>query len=109
MTGISVEATIRGSWTVLSVQGPINSYTYNELQEKTMRHAGRVDMAVDLSGVNSMTSAGIGVLLAAVEDAVAAKKRFVIVAPSEVARLAIESTGFADQFPTVQSLKELPA
>lgn len=109
MTGISVEATVRGAWTVLSVQGPINSYTYNELQEKTMRHAGRVDMAVDLSGVNSMTSAGIGVLLAAVEDAVAAKKRFVIVAPSEVARLAIESTGFADQFPTVQSLKELPA
>jgi len=109
MTGISVEVTERGSWTVLSVHGPINSYTYNERQEKTMRHAGRIDMAVDLSGVSSMTSAGIGVLLAAVEDAEAAGKRFVVVAPSEVARLAIESTGFADRFPSAPSLKELPA
>ncbi len=109
MTGISVEAIERGSWTVLTVNGPINSYTFNELQEKTMRHAGRVDMAVDLAGVSSMTSAGIGVMLAAVEDAEAVGKRFVIVAPSEVARLAIESTGFADRFPTVPSLKDLPA
>ncbi|MBU0928995.1 MAG: STAS domain-containing protein [Spirochaetes bacterium] len=109
MTGISVEVVERGAWTVLTVHGPINSYTHNELQEKTMRHAGRVDMAVDLSGVSSMTSAGIGVLLAAVEDAAAAGKRFVVVAPSEVARLAIESTGFSDHFPTVPSLKELPA
>jgi len=109
MTGISVELTERGPWTVLSVHGPINSYTYNELQEKTMRHAGRADMAVDLSGVSSMTSAGIGVLLAAIEDAETAGKRFVVVAPSEVARLAIESTGFADRFPTAPSVKELPA
>ena len=109
MTGISVEVTERGAWTVLSVHGPINSYTYNELQEKTMRHAGRVDMAGDLSGVSSMTSAGIGVLLAAIEDAEAVGKRFVVVAPSEVARLAIESTGFADRFPSAASLKDLPA
>jgi anti-anti-sigma regulatory factor len=56
-----------------------------------------------------MTSAGIGVLLAAVEDAEAASKRFFVVAPSEVARLAIESTGFSDRFPTVASVKDLPA
>lgn len=109
MTGISVENSEWGSWTILTVNGPINSYTFNELQEKTMRHAGRVDMAVELSGVSSMTSAGIGVLLAAIEDAEAAKKRFIVVAPSEVARLAIESTGFSERFPAVASLKDLPA
>ncbi len=109
MTGISIEASERGPWTVLSVHGPINSYTFNELQEKTMLHAGRVHIAADLSGVTSMTSAGIGVLLAAVEDAETAGKRFIIVSPSEVVRLAIESTGFADRFPTAPSLKELPA
>jgi anti-anti-sigma factor len=109
MTGISVEASTRGAWTVLTVHGPINSYTYNELQEKMQSHAGRVDMAVDLSGVNSMTSAGIGVMLAALEDAEAVGKRFFLVAPSEIARLAMESTGFADRFPTIASAKELPA
>jgi anti-anti-sigma factor len=109
MTGISVAASIRGAWTVLSVHGPINSYTYDELQEKMQSHTGRADIAVDLSGVNSMTSAGIGVMLAALEDAEGAGKRFCIVAPSEIARLAMESTGFADRFPTYSSAKDMPA
>ncbi len=109
MTGISVEASNRGVWTVLSVHGPINSYTYNELQEKMQSHTGRVDIAVDLSGVNSMTSAGIGVMLAALEDAEAVGKRFCIIAPSEIARLAMESTGFSDRFPSYSAAKDLPA
>jgi len=106
MTGISVETGTRGAWTLLSVHGPINSYSYNELQDRVSEAAG--DVAIDLSGVSSMTSAGIGVLLAAIEDAEALGRRFVVVAPSEIARLAIESTGFADRFPSVPSLKELP-
>ncbi len=109
MTGISIEASQKGAFTVLSVHGPINSYTFTELQEKVMKHVGKADLAIDLSGVSSMTSAGIGVMLAAIEDAEAETKRIYIIAPSEVARLAIESTGFADRFPTLSSLKELPA
>jgi len=109
MTGISIEATEKGKFTVLTVNGPINSYTFTELQEKTMKHVGKTDLAIDLSGVTSMTSAGIGVILAAVEDAESAGKRLLVIAPSEVARLAIESTGFSDRFPTIASVKELPA
>ncbi|MBN2875109.1 MAG: STAS domain-containing protein [Spirochaetales bacterium] len=109
MTGISVEVGQRGSWTVLTVSGPINSYTYNELQEHIMKLVGRSDVAVEMSAVTSMTSAGIGVLLAAVEDAEVAERRFVVVAASEVVRLALESTGFADRFPSAPSVKELPA
>ncbi len=109
MTGISIETIERGSWTVLTVHGPINSYTFNEFQEKAMGLAGQADLAIDLSGVSSMTSAGIGVLLAATEDAEAAGKRLVVIAPSEVSRLAIESTGFSDRFPVRASFKDLPA
>ncbi len=109
MTGISVEPSQKGKFTVLTVQGPINSYTFTELQEKAMNYAGKSDLAIDLSGVSTMTSAGIGVILAAIEDAEAAGKRIFIVQPSEVARLAIESTGFGDRFPTVATMKDLPA
>ncbi|MBN1519188.1 MAG: STAS domain-containing protein [Spirochaetales bacterium] len=108
MTGISIEASERGKFTVLSVNGPINSYTFTELQEKTMKHVGKSDLAIDLSGVTSMTSAGIGVILAAIEDAEAAGKRIFMIGPSEVARLAIESTGFSERFPTLASVKDLP-
>lgn len=108
MTGISVEITKHGKYSVMTVQGPLNSYTFTELQEKTMKHAGKEHLAIDLSGVNSMTSAGIGVILAAIEDSEAAEKTIFIIAPSEVARLAIESTGFGERFPIVATLKELP-
>ncbi len=109
MTGISIEATQKGKYVLLTINGPINSYTFTEMQEKVMKHAGKTDLAIDLSGVTSMTSAGIGVVLAAIEDAEADGKRIIVVAPSEVARLAIESTGFAERFPTVAHVRDLPA
>lgn len=108
MTGISVEAGIRGKWTTLLINGPLNSYSYNELQNKLNELTGQCDIAVDFSGVTSMTSAGIGVILAALEDSEAAEKRFCLVALSEVVRLAIESTGFAERFTVISSLKDLP-
>ncbi len=108
MTGISIQSSERGKFTVLTISGPINSYTFSELQEKVLKLAGQKDLAIDLSGVSSMTSAGIGVMLAAVEDAEAEGKKIFIVAPSEISRLAIESTGFLETFPIIQSLKDLP-
>ncbi len=108
MTGISIQVSERGHYTVLTISGPINSYTFSELQEKVLKFAGKKDLAIDLSGVSSMTSAGIGVMLAAVEDAESTGKKIFIVSPSEVSRLAIESTGFLETFPIISSLKDLP-
>jgi anti-anti-sigma factor len=109
MTGISIQAHDRGHWTILTVKGPINSYTFTELQDQTNRLVYRRNLAIDLSGVNSMTSAGIGVLLAALEDAEANGRQLAIIEPSEVARLALQSTGFADRFPSYTGTAELPA
>ena len=107
MTGISIQISEENGFTILTISGPINSYTFTELQEKISKYAGKVNLAIHLGGVTTMTSAGIGVILAAIEDSEASGKKLFIIAPSEIARLAMESTGFMDSFPIVHSIKEL--
>jgi anti-anti-sigma factor len=92
---------------VLDVTGPINSYTFTDFQEKVYKAIAQADTAVVMEHVSALSSAGIGVLMTAIEDAESAGHGFAIVSPSEIARLAMESTGFGDRFPIVQSLKQV--
>jgi anti-anti-sigma factor len=91
---------------LLAVSGPINSYTYTDFQEKVYKAIAQADTAVDMEHVTSLSSAGLGVLMTAMEDAEASGHGFAIVNPSEIARLAIDSTGFGDRFPVVKTLKQ---
>jgi len=92
---------------VLDVTGPINSYTFTDFQEKIYKAIAQADTAVVMEHVTALSSAGIGVLMTAIEDAEAAGHGFAIVKPSEIAKLAMDSTGFGDRFPIVQSLKQV--
>ncbi len=90
---------------LLTVTGPINSYTFTDFQEKLTKAITQADTAVDMEHVTALSSAGIGVIMTAMEDAQATGNGFAIVNPSEAVRLAIDSTGFGDQFPIVKTLK----
>ena len=63
--------------------------------------------SLDLSQVSSLSSSGLGVLMAAVSDGEEVGKKLFVMNPSEVVRLAIQSTGFADMFPVITSLTEV--
>ena len=52
---------------------------------------------------------GIGVIMSVMEDAETSGHGFAIVNPSEVVRLAIDSTGFGDRFPIVKTLEQVKA
>jgi anti-anti-sigma factor len=91
---------------VLLISGPINSYTFSEFQEKVYKSVQAGDTAVDMERVTTLSSAGIGVLMAALDDAAAAGHRLAILHPSEIVKLALDSTGFAERFPVIQSLRE---
>jgi anti-anti-sigma factor len=93
---------------ILQVVGPVNSYTYTDLQEKMNKALSLSStVVVDLEKVTNLSSAGIGVLMASLDDAEADKKRVVILRPSEIARLAIESTGFVERFPVAENLRDI--
>ena len=92
---------------LLSVVGPINSYTFTDFQEKVYKAIAQADTAIDMEHVTALSSAGIGVIMTAMEDAETTGHGFAIVNPSEVVKLAIESTGFGDRFPIVKTLKQV--
>jgi anti-anti-sigma factor len=108
MTQLSISEKDEGDRRTLILSGPVNSYTYTELQEKL---TAALDLAativVDMEKVTNLSSAGVGVLMASLDDAEGAGKRLVILKPSEIARLSIEATGFGDRFVIVQTAREL--
>jgi anti-anti-sigma factor len=107
MTQLDIDEREENGFIVLGVAGPINSYTYTDFQDKLGRAMARGNVAIDFERVSTLSSAGIGVVMAALDDAEAEGKKLVILRPSEIARLAFESTGFAERFPVVQAVRGL--
>ena len=108
MTQLDIREREEEERAILSLEGPVNSYTYTEFQERLTKAIGLSPLVVvDLEKVTNLSSAGIGVLMAALDDAETDGKRLVLLRPSEIARLALESTGFAERFPVVDNLREL--
>ncbi|HOX12681.1 MAG TPA: STAS domain-containing protein [Spirochaetia bacterium] len=107
MNQLTVEEIRETGRTILQIAGPVNSYTFTDFQEKIFKAVRRSDIVVDMEKVTTLSSAGLGVLMAAMEDAEGAGRKIWILRPSEIVRLAIESTGFSDRFPVAQSMKDL--
>lgn len=107
MTQLNISERKDGDRIILSVAGPVNSYTFSEFQEKLGKALDRADVIVEMDRVTTLSSAGIGVIMASLDDAESGKRRIFILRPSEIARLAFESTGFLERFPIFQNLKDI--
>ncbi len=94
-------------FTRLDVSGTVNSYTFGDFQEKIFTLIKTSDLVLDMSRVTNLSSSGLGVLMAAQEVGQESGHRLFILSPSEIVRLAIESTGFADLFPVIHSPGEI--
>lgn len=108
MTQLDLSEREDGGRVVLHVAGPVNSYTFTEFQQKLERAMAKGEVVIDMEKVTTLSSAGIGVIMAALDDAEGAGGKLSILRPSEIARLALESTGFMERFPVFQNLKDLP-
>ncbi|HET7838145.1 MAG TPA: STAS domain-containing protein [Rectinemataceae bacterium] len=106
MTQLDITTRNEEGHEILVVSGPINSYTFTEFQEKVYKAIRAGDTIIDMEKVTTLSSAGIGVLMAALDDGEAEGHRLVVLKPSEIVRLAMDSTGFADRFPVIQTLRE---
>lgn len=107
MTQLEVTVTQEGDYDLLRVSGPVNSYTFTEFQDKVFRSIAAANLVIDMENVTTLSSAGIGVLMAALDDAEDAGRKLAVLRPSEIVKLAFESTGFAERFPIIQSVKDL--
>ncbi len=106
MTQLDVTVQRENDYDILLVSGPVNSYTFSEFQEKVFRSVAAANVIVDMEKVTTLSSAGIGVLMAALDDAEDAGRKLALLRPSEIVKLALDSTGFAERFPIIQSVKD---
>ena len=107
MEHISIIEKTGSNYALLEVSGTINSYTYTEFQTKVYALIKETNLVLDLSRVTNLSSSGLGVLMSALDDGEANGTKLYIMKPSEVVRLAIESTGFSEMFTVIYSLTEV--
>lgn len=107
MEHISIIEKSGANYALLEVAGTINSYTYTEFQVKVYALIKETNLVLDLSRVTNLSSSGLGVLMAALDDGEEIGHKLYVMKPSEVVRLAIESTGFSDMFTVIYSVTEV--
>jgi anti-sigma B factor antagonist len=91
----------------LSVKGSINSYTFSDFQNSVYSLIQKTNLCLDMGEVKNISSAGLGVLMTALEDAESNGRKLYILRPSEIVRLAIDSTGFSEKFTIIGSVHEI--
>jgi len=107
MDHLHISERVNDTYVLLELIGVINSYTYSEFQERVQEMTNRSNLVLDMSRVSNLSSSGLGVLMAAVEDGQERGHKLYIMNPSEIVRLAVESTGFPEFFPIISSVNEV--
>ena len=107
MNQLNISERQENGYEILEFSGPVNSYTFTEFQERIVKAVKKSNVIVDMAKVSTLSSAGLGVLMAAMEDAQAAGRKLWILKPSEIVQLAIDSTGFTENFRIIRSMKDL--
>lgn len=94
MTGMHLAADARGNWHVVSVQGRVDNVTANQLTAALLAAiAGHPQVAVDCSGVEYISSAGIASLLEGSRAARSAQRQFVVCSPNSRVKQVFEISG----------------
>ena len=107
MDNLTITEKVNNNYVLLTVSGSINSYTYHEFESKVYGHIEDHSIVLDASRVTSLSSSGLGTLMAASDDGAETGHKIYLLNPSDVVKLAIESTGFPEVFAIIHSLNEI--
>ena len=106
---IGLRTSEKNGWTLLCVEGRLDRLTAQDAGEKADKvFAATQKLAVDMSGLEYLSSAGIRVLLRLTKQAHAEGKAFALVAPSGMVKVVLAESRM-DMFATIYaSADELP-
>lgn len=106
---IGLRTSEKNGWTLLCVEGRLDRLTAQDAGEKADKFfAATQKLAVDMSGLEYLSSAGIRVLLRLTKQAQAEGKAFALVAPSGMVKVVLAESRM-DMFATIYaSADELP-
>ena len=95
-------------WTVLSLSGQIDTVAAPVLEQACRAELReKVELALDLSGVTYLSSAGLRAILGTAKELGPLHARLVLVSPQPVVRDTLEISGFGRFLPVVASLQSL--
>ena len=106
---IGLRTSEKNGWTLLCVEGRLDRLTAQDAGEKADKVLAETQkLAVDMSGLEYLSSAGIRVLLRLTKQAQAEGKAFALVAPSGMVKVVLAESRM-DMFATIYtSADELP-
>ena len=94
MTGMHLVTDTRGAWHIISVQGRVDSMTAEELKAALLTAvAANAQVAVDCSGVEFISSAGLASLLEGARAARGAHRELRVCAPNPRVKQVFEISG----------------
>jgi len=94
MTGMQLATEDRGDWHVVSVRGRVDSVTASELTAMLLAAVAAHDLvAVDCSGIEYISSAGLASLLEGSRSARGAHRQFKVCSPGPRVKQVLEISG----------------
>jgi anti-anti-sigma factor len=107
MDHLNISERTSENYYILELIGTVNSYTYRDFQQRVYSRIEKTNVVLDMSRVSRLSSSGLGILMAVIDMGQERSHRLYILNPSEIVRLAIESTGFPELFQIIQSIHEV--
>ena len=95
------------NYVLLELEGAINAYTLSEFREKAYGYIIDANLVLDLSQVTTIDMAGLGVILASINDGIDCGTKVFLMNPSEGAKNALEKTGFEDTLNLIHAVTEV--
>ncbi len=107
MDQLKINEKFGSNYVLMELSGVINSYTCDELKNKIFSMVLDSNLVLDLSLIEAIDSAGVGIIMAGFNDAEDNGHKLYMMNPSPQARKAIDDTGFSDTFHFVHSVTEV--
>ncbi len=95
------------NYKLYDLEGALNAYTMGEFQKKLWEDVAEINVVLDMSKITELAPSGIGVLMAAFNDAEEAGTKLYFMAMSNEASIAINNTGFKNLFNIITAVTEI--
>ncbi len=107
MNKLAINEKIGPNYVLLELNGDVNAYTISDLQEKMYRYILDTNVVLDMSGVTSIDSSGVGLVLATINDGEGSGTRLFVMNPSDSSHEALTRTGFWSSFNIIHAVTEV--
>lgn len=95
------------NYLLLELQGAFNAYTLPTIQNDVYSEILKHNVVLDMSKIEELDAAGLGMIMAAHNDAEEIRTKLYLLSPSNEVERELLNTGFKDLFHIITSITEV--